>query len=69
MAERHISLPKLFASGDANEGFKRFDICCKANRRAETTSAIKLPTLLEGKAIAIWLELNEEQQGDYAAAK
>lgn len=69
MAERHISLPKPFASGDANEWFKRFDICCKANGWTDTTPALKLPTLLEGEALAIWLELSEEQQGDYAAAK
>ena len=31
MAECHVSLPKAFASGDANEWFKCFDICCKAN--------------------------------------
>ena len=27
--------------------------------------AVKLPTLLEGKALAVWLNLIEEQQGDY----
>ena len=28
-----------------------------------------LPTLLEGEALAVWLELSEEQQGNYATAK
>ena len=69
MAHHHISLPKALASGDVNEWFKHCDICCKANGWNETTSALKLPTLLEGEALAIWLELSEEQQGDYAAAK
>ena len=69
MAERHVSVPKPFASGDVNEWFKRFDICCKANKWTEATSALKLPTLLEGEALAVWLELSEEQQGDYATAK
>lgn len=69
MAQHHISLPKAFASGDVNEWFKRYDICCKANGWNEATSALKLPTLLEGEALAIWLELSEEQQGEYAAAK
>ena len=28
--------------------------------------AVKLPILLEGEALAIWLDLTEEQQGDYS---
>ena len=35
----------------------------------ESTQALKLPTLLEGEALAIWLELTVEQQGNYAMAK
>ena len=30
---------------------------------------MKMPTLLEGEALAIWLELSEEEQDDYASAK
>ena len=62
MAERHISVPKPFASGDVTEWFQRFDICCKANGWNSETKALKLPTLLEGEALAVWLELTEEQQ-------
>ena len=69
MAERHVSLPKPFASGDAKEWFMKYDICCKANGWNGATSAKKLPTLLEGEALAVWLELSEEQQEDYAAAR
>ena len=43
--------------------------CCKANGWDKETPVLKLPTLLEGEALAIWLELSEEQQGDYATAK
>ena len=68
-AERHIGLPKTFGSGDANEWFKRFDICCRANGWDKATQALKLPTLFEGEALAIWLELTVEQQGNYAMAK
>ena len=32
-------------------------------------SALKLPSLLEGEALTIWLELSKEHQGDYAAPK
>lgn len=69
MVERHISVPKPFASGDVNEWFKRYEICCKANGWNDATKALKLPTLLEGEALAVWLELSEEQQQSYATAK
>ena len=69
MAERHVSVPKPFASGDVNEWFKRYEICCKANGWNDATKALKFPTLLEGEALAVWLELSEEQQQSYATAK
>lgn len=69
MTERHISIPKPFGSGDANEWFLRYEICCKANGWNDATKALKLPTLLEGEALAVWLELSEEQQECYATAK
>ena len=31
--------------------------------------AKKLPTLLEGEALATWLELSEEQKASYSASK
>ena len=31
--------------------------------------AKKLPTLLEGEALAVWLELSTEQQANYETAK
>jgi len=31
--------------------------------------AIKLPTLLEGEALAIWLELSDDEQKTYDIAK
>ena len=70
MAEqRHVSIPKPFASGDAGEWFKRFEICCKANAWDEKAKVLKLPTLLEGEALATWIELSEDEQEDYGAAK
>ena len=69
MAERHISLPKPFASGDVQEWFQRYEICCKTNGWDAAAQALKLPTLLEGEALAIWLELTEEQQTEYETAK
>ena len=67
--EHHISLPKPFASGDVAEWFKRFDICCKSNSWNNAAKVSKLPTLLEGEALAISMELTEEQQENYEIAK
>ena len=69
MAECHFSVPKLFANGNVNEWFKRYEICCKANGWNKATIALKLLTLLEGEALAVWLELSEEQQQSYPTAK
>ena len=66
---RHISLPKLFASGDVSEWCQRFEICSKVNDWDNATMALKLPTLLEGEALSVWLELTDEQQKDYKEAK
>ena len=65
----HISIPKPFASGDATEWFKRFKICSKANQWNNATKAVKLPTLMEGEALAIWLGLSEEEQDDFSVTK
>ena len=69
MAERHISLPKPFSSGDVEDWFQCFDICARANGWDAATNAKKLPTLLEGETLAVWLELSTEQQNDYAVTK
>ena len=65
----HCSVPKRFSSGDVTEWFKRFDICCVANKWNDETKALKLPTLLEGEALATWLALDEEDQRTYEEAK
>ena len=69
MASSHISLPKPFATGDAVEWFQRFEICSRANEWNDNKKALKLPTLLEGEALAVWVELTDEEQKDYAATK
>lgn len=69
MAERHVSVPRPFSNGDVGEWFQRFEICCRANGWDNAQKALKLPTLLEGEALAIWLEMTEEQQGDIKTAK
>ena len=61
MASPHISLPKPFATGDAVEWFQRFEICSRANEWNDNKKALKLPTLLEGEALAVWVELTDEE--------
>ena len=69
MVERHFSVPKPFANGDANEWFERFNICRRANGWDDARKALKLPTLLEGETIAIWLELDGDTQNSYEDAE
>ena len=66
---KHISIPKKFSSGDADEWSSCFEICSKANDWNAATKATKLPTLLEGEALAVWLKLTEEDKEDYSKAK
>ena len=68
-AQHHISIPNPFSTGNAIEWFKRFELCCKANNWDGDMQALKLPTLPEGEALAIWLELSEDEQKDYERAK
>ena len=63
---KHISVPRSFELGDITEWLKCFEICCKANGWYNAVKAVKLPMLLEGEALAVWLELTEEEQSDYS---
>ena len=64
----HVSLPKPFNTGDA-VWFQCYEICSRANSWENDKKALKLPTLLEGEALAIWLESTEEEQKDYNGTK
>lgn len=68
-SSKHISLPTPFSDGDPVEWFRRFEVCCHANDWGDEMKAKKLPTLLEGEAIAIWFELTTEEQQSYSSAK
>ena len=69
MAECHISLPKPLSSGDVKDWFQRFEICARANGWEVAMKVKKLPTLLEGEALAVLSALTGEQQEDYAVEK
>ena len=51
------------------EWLPQFEICARANMWDDTLKALTLPTLLEGKAFAAWLELSEAEQADYKVVK
>ena len=59
---QHVSMPKPFTSGDVSEWLQEFDICSRANKWTDKVKALKLPTLLEGEALALWLEIPEAEQ-------
>ena len=59
----------IYIYRDITEWFKHFDICCAANKWNDETKALKLPTLLEGEALATWLTLDEGDQKTYEEAK
>ena len=54
MANKHVSIPKSFTDGDAQEWFQHFEISATANEWTAATKLLKLPTLLEGEALAVW---------------
>jgi len=68
-ASKHVSLPSPFASGDPTEWFTRFEICCVANDWDDTVKAKKMPTLQEGEALAVYLDLSEDEKKDYKVAR
>ena len=65
----HVSLSKTFDTGKALEWFQRYEICCRVNRWDSDKMALKLPTLLEDEALAVWLELTQDEQKNYETTK
>ncbi|KAL5515095.1 hypothetical protein EMCRGX_G000217 [Ephydatia muelleri] len=47
----------------------RFDICSDANCWDEKVRAVQLPTLLEGEALATWLDLSDDERKNYGIVK
>ena len=46
-----------------------FETCFNANGWDGEKKAKKLPTLLEGEALAAWMELTNEEKSNYSATK
>ena len=62
-------LPRPFLEGKLTEWFQKYKVCCDTNEWEDGTKAKKLPTLLEGKALAVWLELTTEEKTSYMTSK
>ena len=54
-----------FTSNDVSEWLQKFKICSKADKQTDETKALKLSTLLEKEAFAVWLEIPETEQECY----
>ena len=57
-------MPRPFESGNIIKWLSRFEIHAKANGWDATVKAVKLPTLLEDEALAVWLDLTKEDQAN-----
>ena len=68
-ASKHISLPRPSWKGTRMIGSNNMRFAVWPMNGGDELMAKKLPTLLEGEALAVWLELTTEQQGTYQTAK
>ena len=64
-----LALPEPLQDGDARSWFKRFEVCAAANEWNDQKKLLRLPTLLRGRAWAIFDALTEEQTRTYAGLK
>lgn len=56
-----LALPEPLQDGDARSWFKRFEVCAAANEWNDQKKLLRLPTLLRGRAWAVFDALTEEQ--------
>ena len=64
-----IVLPEPLQDDNAKSWFKRYEICATANGWSQATRLARLPTLLKGRAWAIYEVLTEEQTDTYPHTK
>ena len=64
-----LALPEPLQDRDAREWFKRFEVCAAANEWNEEKKLKRLPTLLRGRAWAVYDALGERQTDTYAHLK
>lgn len=58
---KHISIPRVFSSGDFKEWLTRFNICAKSNGWDDSKKYDKIATFLEGEALVVYLEMDKSR--------
>ena len=64
-----LALPEHLQDEDARSWFKRFEVCAAANSWDDAKKLLRLPTLLKGRAWAIFDSLGEDSTDTYAHLK
>ena len=64
-----LALPEHLQDEDARSWFKRFEVCAAANGWDNAKKLLRLPTLLRGRAWAVYDSLDEESTDTYAHLK
>ncbi len=60
-----VALPEIFSDGDMVLWLRKFELCAKANDCKNTDMLKRLPTLLSGKAFAVFERLAAETKADF----
>ena len=60
-----VALPEIFSDGDIVLWLRKFELCALANEWKETDMLKRLPTLLSGKAFAVFERLAAAKKEDY----
>lgn len=64
-----LALPEHLQDEDSRSWFKRFEVCAAANGWDNAKKLLRLPTLLRGRAWAIYDSLDEDSTDTYAHLK
>ena len=64
-----LALPEPLQDSDARSWFKRFEVCAAANEWNDGKKLLRLPTLLRGRAWAIFDALSEDDTDTYENLK
>ena len=66
LLQRMVSVPEKFEDGDVEMWVERFDLTATANGWNADMKLRLLPTILKGKAYAVYRQMTGEQKGNYA---
>ena len=61
-ATKLLSVPEAFSDGDFGLWLRKFELCSTANGWKEDEMLKRLPTLLSGKAFAVFERLGEDKE-------